>query len=328
MSSAEGAMVGADDKRKKKIKKKNVAMMLQETSEPDDNNELNDAVPHEEHNLDTNGGQGNGELKDSRKNRKTISDEEAAETAGIILQDESSAEIKEKKIAEKKKKRKERLLKEASQADKRGICYLSRIPPHMDHVKLRQILSQHGEIKRIYLAPEDPAAQIKRKRGGGFRGQEFSEGWVEFTKKTVVKRVAKMLNGEQIGGRKRSQWYYDLWNIKYLSKFKWDDLTEEIAHKNAIREQKLAMELSAATRERDFYLSKVEQSRALAAMEERHKKKQKVGEDPGENSQGPAGQSAPKVICQFQQKRPVMEPTKEPKSRLSRDLLAGVFGAS
>lgn len=31
-----------------------------------------------------------------------------------------------------------------------------------------------------------------------------------------------------LGGRKRSSFYYDLWNIKYLSKFKWDDLTEEI----------------------------------------------------------------------------------------------------
>lgn len=30
------------------------------------------------------------------------------------------------------------------------------------------------------------------------------------------------------GGKKRSMFYYDLWNIKYLSKFKWDDLTQEI----------------------------------------------------------------------------------------------------
>ena len=29
------------------------------------------------------------------------------------------------------------------------------------------------------------------------------------------------------GGKKRSQFFYDIWNIKYLSKFKWDDLTEE-----------------------------------------------------------------------------------------------------
>ena len=44
------------------------------------------------------------------------------------------------------------------------------------------------------------------------------------------------------------------------------------ALKKAIREQKLALELSAAKRERDFYLSKVDQSRALNAIEERLKK--------------------------------------------------------
>lgn len=44
------------------------------------------------------------------------------------------------------------------------------------------------------------------------------------------------------------------------------------AYKNAIREQKLALELSAAKRERDFYLSKVDKSRALSSIEERLKK--------------------------------------------------------
>lgn len=31
-----------------------------------------------------------------------------------------------------------------------------------------------------------------------------------------------------LGGKKRSSFFYDIWNIKYLSKFKWEDLTEEI----------------------------------------------------------------------------------------------------
>lgn len=44
------------------------------------------------------------------------------------------------------------------------------------------------------------------------------------------------------------------------------------AYKNASREQKLALEISAAKKERDFYLSKVEKSRALTAIEERMKK--------------------------------------------------------
>ena len=30
------------------------------------------------------------------------------------------------------------------------------------------------------------------------------------------------------GGPRRSAFYYDLWNIKYLSKFKWEHLTEEL----------------------------------------------------------------------------------------------------
>jgi hypothetical protein len=31
-----------------------------------------------------------------------------------------------------------------------------------------------------------------------------------------------------LGGKKRSPFYYDIWNIKYLRKFKWDDLVGEM----------------------------------------------------------------------------------------------------
>ncbi|XP_065864956.1 pre-rRNA-processing protein ESF2 isoform X2 [Euphorbia lathyris] len=220
------------------------------------------------------------------------------------------------------KKKKARLLQEAATADRRGICYLSRIPPHMDHVMLRHILSQYGEIQRIYLSPAAPTAQVHRKRAGN-QDQAFSEGWVEFTNKSTAKRVANMLNGEQIGGRKRSQFYYDIWNIKYLSKFKWDNLTEEIAYKSAAREQKLALEISAAKRERDFYLTKVEKSRALTSIEERLKKKQKLGKESGVEVS--VVEQAPKFIRQFPQKRPVVDRSQQTKSQLSKDILAGVF---
>lgn len=49
-------------------------------------------------------------------------------------------------------------------------------------------------------------------------------------------------------------------------------LNVSAAYKHAIREQKLALEISAAKRERDFYLSKVDKSRALNSIEERLKK--------------------------------------------------------
>ncbi|KAK9056252.1 hypothetical protein SSX86_027342 [Deinandra increscens subsp. villosa] len=231
--------------------------------------------------------------------------------------------------AERKIKRKKRLMKEAAKAHMRGVCYLSRVPPRMDPLKLRQILSQYGDIERIWLTPEDPAAHVHRKKAGGFRGQGFTEGWVEFTNKNVAKRVASMLNGEQIGGKKKSTFYYDLWNIKYLSKFKWDNLTEEIAYKNATREQKLALELSVAKKERDFYLAKVDQSRAFSSIDERLKKKRKIQEANGTTSeiQGDHQQAA-KVIRQFRQTKSVTDGGEKQKPGLSKDLLAGVFGGS
>ena len=67
--------------------------------------------------------------------------------------EEMKAELEQVK-AERKMKRKRRLLKEAAKADMRGVCYLSRIPPRMDPLKLRQILSQYAELERIYLTPE------------------------------------------------------------------------------------------------------------------------------------------------------------------------------
>ena len=41
-------------------------------------------------------------------------------------------------------------------------------------------------------------------------------------------QVAEMLNGNPMGGKRRSAYHYDIWCLKYLPKFKWDHLTEEI----------------------------------------------------------------------------------------------------
>ncbi|CAD5325998.1 unnamed protein product [Arabidopsis thaliana] len=261
------------------------------------------------------------------KNNDALSEESHELTNGISEEKESKETMKSQKADRRKKKLKDKLLKEASKADNRGVCYLSRIPPHMDHVRLRHILAQYGELGRIYLAPEDSEAQVHRKRAGGFRGQRFSEGWVEFAKKSVAKRVADMLNGEQIGGKKKSSVYYDIWNIKYLTKFKWDDLTEEIAYKSAIREQKLNMVLSAAKREKDFYLSKIEKSRAMTEIDARMEKKRKIQEESGSNAEA-APVFPPRAIFQFRQKKSIENETSQSKPGLSTDFLASVFGGS
>lgn len=58
------------------------------------------------------------------------------------------------KVKVKSERKKRKLLKEAAEANLRGVCYLSRLPPQMDHVKLRHKLSEYAEIDRIYLVPE------------------------------------------------------------------------------------------------------------------------------------------------------------------------------
>lgn len=164
---------------------------------------------------------------------------------------------------------------ERARADRanRGVVYLATIPPFMKPTKLRQLLGEFGETDRMYLAPEDPAARLKRKRAGGNTGKKFIEGWVEFRNKKEAKKCAEMLHGRQVGGKRRSAHYYDLWNIRYLPKFKWDNLTEEMEYQKALKEKKMQLELAVAKKERDFFLAKMDQAKALEAMKERRVKR-------------------------------------------------------
>ena len=101
-----------------------------------------------------------------------------------------------------------KLEKLQARAEKKGVVYLSRVPPFMKPVKLRHLLEQHGEVLRIYLAAEgahpaqrlrsdsmarrkgarvltpvalacaDATARVRRKRSGGNSGKKFTEGCV------------------------------------------------------------------------------------------------------------------------------------------------------
>eukprot|EP01102_Stenamoeba_stenopodia_P018389 TRINITY_DN6734_c0_g1_i1.p1 TRINITY_DN6734_c0_g1~~TRINITY_DN6734_c0_g1_i1.p1 ORF type:complete len:248 (-),score=60.70 TRINITY_DN6734_c0_g1_i1:40-699(-) len=136
--------------------------------------------------------------------------------------------IKNKEKQKSKKKGLKDLNKFKEDYDKRGVVFLARIPPYMKPAKIKHLLSQYGHIHRVYLAPEDPNIALKRKKAGGNRKKNFTEGWVEFADKRIAKRVAYSLNNTNIGGSKRNYYYDDLWNIKYLKDFKWHNLTEKI----------------------------------------------------------------------------------------------------
>eukprot|EP00744_Colponema_vietnamica_P023998 GILI01034888.1.p1 GENE.GILI01034888.1~~GILI01034888.1.p1 ORF type:complete len:343 (+),score=110.19 GILI01034888.1:86-1114(+) len=207
------------------------------------------------------------------------------------------------------------------EADRKGVVYISRVPPFMKVDKLRHLLSQFGEIGRIYLTPEDASAYKKRKQAGGNKKQKFIDGWVEFMDKRVAKTVALSLNGTPIGGKKRHNFFRDdMWTLRYLPKFKWHNLTERIAYENRVREQKLRTEVTRAKKENQFYLSKVEQAKQLEKMMER-KKKRKLAQD----SQEAADEVGPRVKRVFSQRAAIPDGTEQ--EAMSAPVLAKVFAA-
>ena len=160
----------------------------------------------------------------------------------------------------------------------KGIVYLGRIPPGMKPIKLRHLLSRFGEIGRVYLAPEDPAVFKRRVASGGSRRLNFVEGWVEFSDRRAARATAASIHstpmeGTGVGKSKRDKFVTELWNISYLKNFKWHHLTEKVAYERKLRAVKLRGQLSAAKKEAEAYLARVEQGKALQGMQEKRGKK-------------------------------------------------------
>ena len=137
-----------------------------------------------------------------------------------------------------------------------GVIYLSYIPDGLTVRMLREIMSQFGEVGRIYLEPEASNLTSKRKK--------YTEGWVEFKKKRVAKEVATDLNGTEINyGKKHSILRGQIWSIKYLHKFKWSHLMDQLHMDKTTRDHKRRFEMSQVKKQADFYQKMTERSRFM-----------------------------------------------------------------
>ena len=101
----------------------------------------------------------------------------------------------------------------------------------------------------------------------------FTEGWVEFRRKKIAKRVAVNLNNNRVGGKRRSRWYDELWQIKYLSGFKWANLSERLAYEQAVKGQRMRTEVALAKKETAFYQQNYDKNRILRRREKRAEEK-------------------------------------------------------
>ncbi|KAF9004720.1 hypothetical protein BDQ17DRAFT_1240763 [Cyathus striatus] len=157
--------------------------------------------------------------------------------------------------------------------ERTGVIYISRIPPGMRPAKVRHLMSAYGEIGRVYLQQEDAKRAYLRRKYTSTKKPHFTEGWVEFKDKKIARSVAEMLNAQPIGGKKGTRWRDDVWTMKYLPKFKWNMLTEQVAHEAAIHSAKLRVELSQSRQEQQEYLKNVELARVLDKRVARKKEK-------------------------------------------------------
>lgn len=154
---------------------------------------------------------------------------------------------------------------------KKGIIYLSTIPPFMNVTQITEFFSDFGKVGRVYLQLADtgnfflnlffrttiickilepkPGEKTKKRK----IAKKFTEGWVEFQRKSVAKKVATLLNNTQISNRKKSKHYDVMWNMKYLSNFKWTHLHERLAYEKAARRQKLRTEIELAKKKTNFF---------------------------------------------------------------------------
>ncbi|KAF9480788.1 hypothetical protein BDN70DRAFT_804642 [Pholiota conissans] len=160
--------------------------------------------------------------------------------------------------------------------DRAGVIYISRIPPGMRPAKVRHLMGNYGAVGRVYLQQEDAKRAYLRRKFTSTKKVHYTEGWVEFKDKKVARSVAEMLNAQPIGGKKGSRWRDDIWTMKYLPKFKWYMLTEQVAHETAVHAAKLRVELSQSKNEQQQYLKNVELARVL---DKRAAKKKEKGEE-------------------------------------------------
>ena len=130
-----------------------------------------------------------------------------------------------------------------------GVLYMSHVPVGMKIIDIRKLLDDYG-IKRCYFIPY----KKKLQNVDGKRVQAYKEGWIEFEDKIYAKLAEYQLNGKPIGGNKKCIYRDELWNLKYLHKFKWNDLVESMTLEKKIQEKELKIEIAQSKRENDFII--------------------------------------------------------------------------
>ena len=90
-------------------------------------------------------------------------------------------------------------------------------------------------------------------------------------------------------GKKKCKWREELWNLKYIHRFRWTHLNERLTYEKAVHVQRMRTEISQAKREANFYIQSAEKDSI------RQKKIQKKLKRSGEGTDKQSGEGIDKV---------------------------------
>ncbi|KAL5361149.1 Pre-rRNA-processing protein esf2 [Aspergillus floccosus] len=158
---------------------------------------------------------------------------------------------------------------------KPGVVYLSSLPPYLKPFALKSMLETRGfgPITKVFLTPEVRPSSAPRRRSN--KRKTYADGWVEFASKKTAKICAETLNASIVGGRKGSWYHDDVWNMKYLRGYSWQDLLEQIQRERNEREAKQRMEDMRARKEEKVFIQGVEKGKVLEGIQKKNEEKRR-----------------------------------------------------
>ncbi|KAJ5166044.1 hypothetical protein N7492_006340 [Penicillium capsulatum] len=189
-----------------------------------------------------------------------------------------------------------------SKKKKTGVVYLSSLPPYLKPHSLKKMIEARGfaPITKIFLAPLVPSNSGAKRRSN--KRKLYTDGWIEFASKKTAKIAAETLNANIIGvcptihrccrglehvadfeqGRKGSYYHDDVWNMKYLRGFTWNDLMEQMQIERSQREAQRKIEDSRARKEEKMFVAGVEAGQVADGIARKNEEKRKRKTDAGE----------------------------------------------
>lgn len=229
----------------------------------------------------------------------------------IELQEEAVEKWDEEDVEQEVQQQPRRLLEPSpnqnlscklSKKNKTGVIYLSSLPPYLKPMALKSLLVQRGfgPITRVFLAPAVHSTNRSRRSN---RRKIYTDGWVEFASKKTAKICTSTLNATVVGGKKGGWYHDDVWNMKYLTGFKWDDLMEQVQRERSEREARRRIEDARARKEEKIFLAGVEQSKVTEGIRKKREGKKKDDRDSlGNDAGGPSNLPVHRIFKQSEVK--------------------------